>query len=57
MRHLLGVAALASVLGMMMVSPVIAAGGAKPHRIAVQINQDDPAVMNLVLNNVANLAE
>jgi uncharacterized protein len=57
MRYLLGVAALASLLGMMMAPPVIAAGGAKPHRIAIQINQDDPAVMNLVLNNVVNTAE
>lgn len=57
MRYLLSVAALASVLGMMMAPPVIAAGGARPHRVAVQINQDDPAVMNLVLNNVANMAE
>ena len=30
---------------------------AKPHRIAVQIDQNDPAVMNLVLNNVSNLME
>jgi uncharacterized protein len=29
----------------------------KPHRIAVQIDQNDPALMNLVLNNVSNLLE
>jgi uncharacterized protein len=27
----------------------------KPHRIAVQVDQNDPALMNLVLNNVANM--
>lgn len=34
-----------------------AAENAKPHRIAIQIDQNDPAVMNLVLNNVSNLTE
>jgi hypothetical protein len=34
-----------------------AADGARPHRIAVQVDQDDPALMNLVLNNVANVLE
>ena len=29
----------------------------KPHRIAIQIDQNDPALMNLVLNNVANVVE
>lgn len=30
---------------------------AKEHRIVVQVDQDDPAVMNLVLNNVQNMLE
>ena len=30
---------------------------AKTHRIAFQVDQNDPAVMNLVLNNVSNLME
>lgn len=34
-----------------------AAENANPHRIAIQIDQNDPAVMNLVLNNVSNLTE
>ena len=33
------------------------AENAKPHRIAIQVDQNDPALMNLVLNNVSNLAE
>jgi intracellular sulfur oxidation DsrE/DsrF family protein len=33
------------------------AGDAKTHRIAFQVNQNDPALMNLVLNNVSNLLE
>jgi intracellular sulfur oxidation DsrE/DsrF family protein len=34
-----------------------AAENAKPHRIAIQVDQNDPALMNLVLNNVSNLTE
>lgn len=34
-----------------------AAEKAKEHRIVVQVDQDDPAVMNLVLNNVQNMLE
>src|SRR3977135_169265 len=30
---------------------------AKPHRIAIQVNQNDPAVMNLALNNATNVIE
>jgi len=30
---------------------------AKPHRIAIQVDQDDPAVMNLALNNAQNVIE
>jgi intracellular sulfur oxidation DsrE/DsrF family protein len=33
------------------------AGVAKPHRLVVQINQNDPVVMNLALNNVTNVVE
>ena len=29
----------------------------KPHRVAIQVDQDDPAVMNLALNNAENLIE
>jgi intracellular sulfur oxidation DsrE/DsrF family protein len=33
------------------------AADAKQHRVAIQVDQDDPAVMNLVLNNVSNMLE
>ena len=38
-------------------TPSLAEDKAKEHRIAIQVDQNDPAVMNLVLNNVANLME
>lgn len=31
------------------------AADAKPHRIAIQVDQADPATMNLALNNVTNI--
>src|SRR4029077_16282815 len=30
---------------------------AKPHRVLIQIDQNDPAVMNLALNNATNIIE
>jgi uncharacterized protein len=30
---------------------------AKPHRLIIQVNQNDPAVMNLALNNATNVVE
>ncbi|HVY59164.1 MAG TPA: DsrE family protein [Xanthobacteraceae bacterium] len=33
------------------------ADAAKPHRIAIQVDQNDPAVMNLALNNASNVLE
>jgi intracellular sulfur oxidation DsrE/DsrF family protein len=33
------------------------AGDRKPHHIAIQIDQNDPQVMNLVLNNATNVVE
>jgi intracellular sulfur oxidation DsrE/DsrF family protein len=30
---------------------------AKPHRIAIQVDQNDPAVMNLALNNATNVIQ
>jgi uncharacterized protein len=38
-------------------SPGFAADGAKPHRIAIQVDQNDPQVMNLALNNATNVIE
>lgn len=34
-----------------------AADAAKPHRIAIQIDQNDPALFNLLLNNVSNVTD
>lgn len=31
------------------------AGNAKVHRVSIQVDQNDPALMNLVLNNVSNI--
>jgi intracellular sulfur oxidation DsrE/DsrF family protein len=33
------------------------AADTKPHRVAIQVNQNDPQVMNLALNNVTNIIE
>jgi uncharacterized protein len=33
------------------------AGDSKPHHIAIQIDQNDPQIMNLVLNNATNVVE
>src|SRR3954463_3040818 len=30
---------------------------AKPHRVAIQVDQNDPQVMNLALNNASNVIE
>ena len=44
-----------------LVSIAFAAGGfaadTKPHRVAIQVNQNDPQVMNLALNNATNVLE
>jgi hypothetical protein len=44
-------------IALILAAPVFAADNAKTHRIAIQIDQNDPALMNLVLNNVSNLME
>ena len=33
------------------------AADTKPHHVAIQVNQNDPQVMNLVLNNATNVIE
>ncbi len=33
------------------------AQAAKPHRVVIQVDQNDPAVMNLALNNARNLLD
>ena len=44
---------------MMVASLAAPASGAdtKSHRVSIQVDQNDPAVMNLALNNVSNIME
>src|SRR6204780_4350350 len=55
MRVLLRLAAIA-LMSIVLASPGLAAEG-KPHRIAIQIDQNDPQVMNMVLYNATNVIE
>jgi intracellular sulfur oxidation DsrE/DsrF family protein len=48
--------AIAALLSMPLVSGSFAAD-AKSHRVAVQVDQNDPQVMNLALNNASNVIE
>jgi len=48
---------LAVAAALVLATPAFAADNVKTHRIAIQIDQNDPALMNLVLNNVSNLME
>jgi intracellular sulfur oxidation DsrE/DsrF family protein len=43
-------------VGLLAVHGACAEGG-KPHHVAIQVDQDDPQVMNLVLNNAKNVIE
>ena len=55
MRNFLRLAAIA-LMSIVFASAGLAADG-KPHRIAIQIDQNDPQVMNLALNNVNAVIE
>jgi intracellular sulfur oxidation DsrE/DsrF family protein len=46
----------AAILSLALASPGFAAD-AKPHHIAIQVDQNDPQVMNLVLGNATNVIE
>jgi intracellular sulfur oxidation DsrE/DsrF family protein len=48
--------ATAAALSIAVASSALAADG-KTHRIAIQIDQNDPQVMNMVLNNTTNVIE
>jgi len=41
---------------MILAAPALAAD-TKPHRLLIQVDQDDPVVMNLALNNATNVIE
>jgi intracellular sulfur oxidation DsrE/DsrF family protein len=48
--------AIAALLSMPLVSGSLAAD-AKSHRVSIQVDQNDPQVMNLALNNATNVIE
>ena len=48
--------ATAAALSIALASSALAADG-KTHRIAIQVDQNDPAVMNMVLNNASHVIE
>jgi intracellular sulfur oxidation DsrE/DsrF family protein len=48
--------AIAAFLSLPLVSGSLAAD-AKPHRVSIQVDQNDPQVMNLALNNATNVIE
>jgi intracellular sulfur oxidation DsrE/DsrF family protein len=52
LRHLVTVA----LMSMALISASPAADG-KPHRIAIQVDQNDPQIMNLALGNATNIIE
>jgi intracellular sulfur oxidation DsrE/DsrF family protein len=63
------VRALAAVVALLVVAPMSVAAGvaqrqpakelkrSKPHNLVLQVNVNDPAVMNLALNNATNVAQ
>jgi intracellular sulfur oxidation DsrE/DsrF family protein len=55
MRLLLN--AFAAVLMLALTASSGFAADAKEHRVAIQVDQNDPAVMNLALNNAVNIME
>ena len=55
MRNILKVMAACAILFGAVPSSV--AADAKSHRVTIQVDQNDPAVMNLALNNVTNIME
>jgi hypothetical protein len=51
-RHL----ATAAILSIALATSALAADG-KTHHVAIQVDQNDPAIMNMVLNNATNVIE
>lgn len=49
--------AVAAVLLMASLGAPAYSADTKPHRVSIQVDQNDPAVMNLALNNVSNIME
>src|SRR5262245_7490319 len=63
MRNFLRLMAITALMSMLATSASLAGsakttkGPAKTHRVAIQVDQNDPAVMNLALNNAKNILE
>jgi intracellular sulfur oxidation DsrE/DsrF family protein len=63
MRNFLRLMAITALMSMLVTSASFAGntkttkGAAKTHRVAIQVDQNDPAVMNLALNNAKNILE
>ena len=55
MRVILRLAVAASLLAPL--ATISLAADPKPHRVAIQVDQNDPQVMNLALNNATNVIE
>jgi intracellular sulfur oxidation DsrE/DsrF family protein len=49
--------AVAAALTLALAAPSGFAAGAKEHRVVIQVDQNDAAVMNLALNNATNIME
>jgi intracellular sulfur oxidation DsrE/DsrF family protein len=56
LRKTLRVLAVALAFGLLGAGGAAAEGG-KPHRVAIHVDQNDPAVMNMALNNAKNVLE
>ena len=57
MRIWLYLAAVAAACFLLSPITVAMAEDQKPHRLVIQVDQDDPAVMNLALNNATNVLD
>jgi uncharacterized protein len=49
--------ALAGATPLVLAASAVSAAEPKAHRLAIQVDQNDPAIMNLALNNAANIME
>src|SRR5471030_991386 len=57
MRDLMRVLSIVFVMALLVAPPVSAADNPKQHRVAMHVDQNDPDVMNLALNNAKNVIE
>ena len=56
-QALFAVIGLVSLMSTALAADTKTQGSEKPHRVAIQVNQNDPAIMNLALNNATNVIE